>query len=263
MAEVRAAKHLGQHFLTDDSVISQMVACIAPREGDHLIEIGPGLGALTLPVLSRAKEMTAIEFDCRVIAPLTMKVANVGKLKLIEADVLTVQFADIASAPIRLIGNLPYNLSSPILFHCLAQREHLMDMHFMLQKEVVERICAEPNSKDYGRLSIMLQLYLETENLFDISPDAFDPPPKVDSAVVRLTPLSAPRWQVDDEAVFEKVVRIAFSQRRKMLRKSLSQWFSSEALETLGIDPTARPETLNGEGFAVIANALAKQEKYE
>lgn len=256
MAEVRAAKHLGQHFLIDDNVISRMVACLALQESDHIIEIGPGLGALTLPVLNSVKQMSAIEFDHRVLAPLSAKAAAIGQLNLIEADVLTVQFSDIAAAPIRLIGNLPYNLSSPILFHCLAQRQNIADMHFMLQKEVVERICAEPGGKDYGRLSIMLQQHLDTENLFDIPPDAFEPPPKVDSAVVRLTPLAQPRWQVDDEMIFEKIVRITFSQRRKMLRKSLSQWFTSSQLEALEIAPTARPETLSGGEFAVIANAL-------
>lgn len=261
MAEVRAAKHLGQHFLADDHVIGDMLSAIYPQPDERIIEIGPGLGALTLPVLAKAGALTAIEFDSRVLAPLARKAAAVGKLNLIEADVLTVDFADLGLAtPLRIIGNLPYNLSSPILFHCLAQRQHIQDMHFMLQKEVVERIVAQPDNKDYGRLSLMLQQYLLTESLFDIPPEAFDPPPKVDSAVVRLVPRAAPQWAVQSPAHFALVVKTAFAQRRKMLRKSLSHWFSSEALQQLDIDPTLRPENLDGAGFARLADALLAKE---
>ncbi|WP_455003942.1 16S rRNA (adenine(1518)-N(6)/adenine(1519)-N(6))-dimethyltransferase RsmA [Cardiobacterium hominis] len=166
-----------------------------------------------------------------------------------------------APQKLRLVGNLPYNLSSPILFHCLAQREHIHDMHYMLQKEVVDRITAAPGSKTYGRLSLMAQLWCETTALFDIPPDAFDPPPKVDSAVVRLVPRPAPAWQIDDLATFDETVRLAFAQRRKMLRKTFAHWMSAAALEALDIDPTARAETLDGAAFARLANARYQQER--
>ena len=166
-----------------------------------------------------------------------------------------------APQKLRLVGNLPYNLSSPILFHCLAQREHIHDMHYMLQKEVVDRITAAPGSKTYGRLSLMAQLWCETTALFDIPPDAFDPPPKVDSAVVRLVPRAAPAWQIDDLATFEETVRLAFAQRRKMLRKTFAHWMNAAALEALDIDPTARAETLDGAAFARLANAHYQQER--
>ena len=166
-----------------------------------------------------------------------------------------------APQKLRLVGTLPYNLSSPILFHCLAQREHIHDMHYMLQKEVVDRITAAPGSKTYGRLSLMAQLWCETTALFTIPPDAFDPPPKVDSAVVRLVPRVAPAWQIDDLATFEETVRLAFAQRRKMLRKTFAHWMSAAALEALDIDPTARAETLDGAAFARLANARYQQER--
>ncbi|SUO94798.1 16S rRNA (adenine(1518)-N(6)/adenine(1519)-N(6))-dimethyltransferase RsmA [Suttonella ornithocola] len=256
MAEIRAAKHLGQHFLTDESVISKMLSAIYPKIGDNILEIGPGLGALTLPVLSQSKIMTAIEYDRRVIPFLAEKAKKIGELNLIEADVLTIAFDKIAKPPVRVIGNLPYNLSSPILFHCLSQRNSIIDMHFMLQREVVERITAAPGNKNYGRLTIMLSQYLESENLFDIPPTAFDPPPKVDSAVVRLIPLKTTRWEIFSSSLFEEIVRVAFGQRRKMLRKSLSNYLDSQALESLEILPTIRPEMLGGEDFAKIANYL-------
>lgn len=264
MAEVKAAKHLGQHFLTDPSVIARMVKAIAPQQGESLIEIGPGLGALTLPVLEKSGALTAIEYDHRVLAPLQQKAAKLGKLTLIEADILTVNFSELQlPSPLRLIGNLPYNLSSPILFHCLAQRQQIRDMHFMLQKEVVDRITASPGNKDYGRLSLMLQQHLEAEPLFDISADAFDPPPKVESAVVRLTPRPNPAWLVENTAHFEQIIRLAFSQRRKMLRKSLAAYFDSATLTALNIDPTARPETLSGAEFATLANHLTQQHPHD
>lgn len=261
MSEVRAAKSLGQHFLRDEGIIAQMVAAIEPRPEDMLVEIGPGLGALTLPVLSKCKALTAIEFDPRVLDILARKAAALGELRLIHDDVLNIDFAALADGgKLRLIGNLPYNLSSPILFHCLAARAHIEDMHFMLQKEVVERIVAEPGSKAYGRLSVMVQQVCDTENLFEIAPDAFDPPPKVDSAVVRLVPLAQQRWPCD-AACFDLIVRSAFGQRRKMVRKSLGQWFAADDFAAMGIDPTARPETLDGGDFAAMAQWMQRKEK--
>lgn len=259
MSNLRAAKHLGQHFLVDDGIIEQLVAHIHPQSVESLLEIGPGLGALTLPLLRESGALTAIEFDHRVLVPLRQKAQAIGKLTLIHADILQVDFATLdLPAPLKVVGNLPYNLSSPIIFHCLAQRAMISDMIFMLQKEVVERICAEPGSKAYGRLSIMVQLYCACEALFDIAPDAFDPPPKVDSAVVRITPRAHPTWVVDDWAQFDALVRAAFSQRRKMVRKSLAHWFGAEDFVALDIDPTARPETLSGNDFARMANHRRK-----
>jgi len=392
MNEVKAAKHLGQHFLRDEAVIARLLAVINAKAGEAILEIGPGLGALTLPLLRQTGALTAVEYDPRVLAPLAKKAATLGTLHLIHADILTINFgellakqppppvgegrgggsdqpasatstppspraggagsgvhphtaaaesaathkvrlgapqaAEIITAPhsptdsppppvgegwggcsehlalgavdnstdeplslwergwgegekiargggskhpapatrpapqkLRLVGNLPYNLSSPILFHCLAQREHIHDMHYMLQKEVVDRITAAPGSKTYGRLSLMAQLWCETTALFDIPPDAFDPPPKVDSAVVRLVPRAAPAWQIDDLATFEETVRLAFAQRRKMLRKTFAHWMNAAALEALDIDPTARAETLDGAAFARLANAHYQQER--
>ena len=468
MNEVKAAKHLGQHFLRDEAVIARLLAVINAKAGERILEIGPGLGALTLPLLRQSGALTAVEYDPRVLAPLTKKAAALGTLHLIHADILTIDFAELLaaesppspsgegdgggvrshtaaaespsdippppvgegrgggsehsapatstlpsprgggdgggahphttnaespadlllspqdaqasaagdwnsssegreswgggkastsstiapsstitneaftaphspaelppsprgggdgggvrlhpanaesptaalpppvgvgqgggsehSAPaintppsprgggdgggvrlhtanaesstekLRLVGNLPYNLSSPILFHCLAQRQHIHDMHYMLQKEVVDRITAAPGSKTYGRLSLMAQLWCETTALFDIPPDAFEPPPKVDSAVVRLVPRAAPAWQIDDLATFEETVRLAFAQRRKMLRKTFAHWMSESELKVLDIDPTARAETLDGAAFARLANARYQQERQQ
>lgn len=260
MSEVRAAKALGQHFLRDDNVIARMVDEIDPRVGEAIVEIGPGLGALTLPVLQRCRALTAIEFDPRVLDILARKAKALGALHLLHDDVLNVDLAALAAGKmLRLIGNLPYNLSSPILFHCLAARTHIADMHFMLQKEVVERIVAAPGSKAYGRLGIMIRQACDAEHLFDIAPDAFDPPPKVDSAIVRLVPLAAPRWPVDNEENFALLVRTAFSQRRKMVRKSLAQWFGADDFAALDIDPTARPETLDGSDFAAMTQWMQRK----
>ena len=394
MNEVKAAKHLGQHFLRDEAVIARLLAVINAKAGEAILEIGPGLGALTLPLLRQTGAMTAVEYDPRVLAPLAKKAATLGTLHLIHADILTIDFgellakqppppvgegrgggsdqpasatstppspragragsgvhphtaaaesaathrvrlgapqeAETITAPhspaemppppvgegwgggsehlalgavdnstdeplslwergwgegekiargggskhpapatrpapqkLRLVGNLPYNLSSPILFHCLAQRQHIHDMHYMLQKEVVDRITAAPGSKTYGRLSLMAQLWCETTALFDIPPDAFDPPPKVDSAVVRLVPRPAPAWQIDDLATFDETVRLAFAQRRKMLRKTFAHWMNAAALEALDIAPTARAETLDGAAFARLANARYQQERQQ
>ena len=458
MNEVKAAKHLGQHFLRDEAVIARLLAVINAKAGERILEIGPGLGALTLPLLRQIGALTAVEYDPRVLAPLAKKAATLGTLHLIHADILTINFAELLAAEsphspadmppplrsggglgrgcensaqaadslpppveegrggfhphttvaesstdakkplslwdtqrsreardrgwgegeksegskhpasaseslpspcgggvrlhisaaesltahrvrlgapqetgtitalhsptetppppvgegwgggsghlalgavdnstdeplslwergwgegekiargggskhpapatkkLRLVGNLPYNLSSPILFHCLAQRQHIHDMHYMLQKEVVDRITAAPGSKTYGRLSLMAQLWCETTALFDIPPDAFDPPPKVDSAVVRLVPRAAPAWQIDDLATFEETVRLAFAQRRKMLRKTFAHWMNAAALEALDIDPTARAETLDGAAYARLANARYQQERQQ
>jgi 16S rRNA (adenine1518-N6/adenine1519-N6)-dimethyltransferase len=222
----QARKRFGQHFLADSSVIDDIVRAIAPKPGQALIEIGPGLGALTLPVLERCERLTVVELDRDLAARLRKNPA----LDVIEADALTVDFAAIAAQrdqQLRLIGNLPYNISSPILFHLLPAAEQVLDQHFMLQKEVCERMAAEPGSKTYGRLSVMLQWRYHIELLLDVPPEAFEPPPRVDSAVVRMTPWPQPC--AIDVSVLESLVAAAFSQRRKLLRNSLGPWLDQRS----------------------------------
>lgn len=224
-----ARKRFGQNFLVDQGVIGEIVRAIAPKPGEALVEIGPGLGALTNPVVERCGKLTVIELDRDLAARLRKR----PELDVIESDVLKVDFAALAAArgqKLRVIGNLPYNISSPILFHLLPCAEHVVDQHFMLQKEVVERMVATPGNKDYSRLSVMLQWRYDMESVVDVPPGSFDPPPKVDSAVVRMTPLAEPP-QVD-AAVLETLVAVAFSQRRKILRNTLGAWITQQGIET-------------------------------
>ncbi|KPF51191.1 16S rRNA methyltransferase [beta proteobacterium AAP121] len=223
-----ARKRFGQHFLTDDAVIDDIVRCIAPLPGQALVEIGPGLGAMTFPLLQRCQALTVIELD-RDLAARLRKQAG---LNVIEADVLNVDFAALADAAgqkLRVVGNLPYNISTPILFHLLGVFGRVQDQHFMLQKEVVDRMAAAPGSKDYGRLSVMLQWRYRIENVLDVPPEAFDPPPRVDSAIVRMEPLPADDGV--DGARLGELVAIAFSQRRKILRGTLGRWIAQQGLE--------------------------------
>lgn len=258
-----AKKHLGQNFLHDRGVIDKIVQAINPQPGDALVEIGPGQGALTFPLLRRHGELTAIEFDRDLHAPLQAAARAHGKLHLIEGDVLGVDFSALAAAhgdtqrQIRLAGNLPYNLSSPILFHALDHAAAIRDMHFMLQKEVVERMAAGPGSKVYGRLSAMLQAYCAVTPLFVVPPGAFRPAPKVDSAVVRLVPKAAACIDVANHAVFANVVRAAFGQRRKTLRNALHDVADSAQIEAAGLRPDARAEQVDVAGFVRLANLLA------
>ena len=255
-------KALGQHFLTDRGYIEKIVLAVDPRPGDRLVEIGPGQGAITFPLLDRHGELTVIEFDRDLIFPLSEAARAHGTLEVIHRDVLTVDFSALAhnGGPIRLVGNLPYNLSSPILFHALEHAAAIRDMHFMLQKEVVDRMAAAPGSKVYGRLSVMLQAYCEVTPLFDVPPGAFRPPPKVDSAVVRLLPRPAERIEVRDHARFETVVRAAFGQRRKTLRNALSGVCDSAQIEAAGLRPDARAEQVEVAGFVQLANTTGNGE---
>lgn len=258
MPEISAKKNLGQHFLVDNNFIEKMLNFINPQAGESILEIGAGLGALSIPVLKRCQKMTAIEVDKRSIEILQEKAKNVGELNLIYGDFLKIKLEDLnLKYPIRLIGNLPYNISTPILFHCLNQRALIKDMVFMLQKEVVERICAKSNSKNYGRLSIMLEQFFTAEFLFTIPPSAFSPPPKVDSAVLIMKVRNTPAWEVLEQNLFADLVKVAFSQRRKMIRKSLNNFISITDLEKLEINPQLRPENLTGAEFARIANFVA------
>ena len=256
-----AKKGLGQHFLHDHGIIHGIVRAVNPQPGERLVEIGPGQGAITYPLLDRHGELTVIEFDRDLIVPLTQAAAAHGALTVIHRDVLQVDFTALAGkgGTLRLVGNLPYNLSTPILFHALGHAPAITDMVFMLQKEVVERMGADPGSKVYGRLSVMLQAYCTVTPLFDVPPTAFRPPPKVDSAVVRLVPRAPESIGIDDHAKFAHVVRDAFGQRRKTLRNALSKLCDSAAMEAVGVRPGDRAEQLPVGDFVRLANWLAER----
>ncbi|MFG6088635.1 16S rRNA (adenine(1518)-N(6)/adenine(1519)-N(6))-dimethyltransferase RsmA [Stenotrophomonas indicatrix] len=251
-----AKKQLGQHFLADRYYIDKIVMAVNPRDGDRLVEIGPGQGAITLPLLRVHPKMTVIEFDRDLIAPLTAAAEPLGELTIVNRDVLRVDFTELADGqPIRLVGNLPYNISSPILFHALEHAAVVSDMHFMLQKEVVDRMAAGPGSKVFGRLSVMLQAYCEVTSLFVVPPGAFRPPPKVDSAVVRLVPRDPASIDIKDHKRFAEVVKAAFGQRRKTLRNALNNVVSAEQFVAAGVRPDARAEQLDVAEFIALANA--------
>jgi 16S rRNA (adenine1518-N6/adenine1519-N6)-dimethyltransferase len=225
----RARKRFGQHFLNDDAIVDAIVRAIDPQPGQRLVEIGPGLGALTFPLQSRCPQFTVIELDRDLAARLRQRPG----LDVIEGDVLTVDFAALAArlgGRLRVVGNLPYNISTPILFHLLDAVDHVQDQHFMLQKEVVDRMAAAPGSKAYGRLSVMLQWRYRIEAVLDVPPEAFDPPPRVDSAVVRMSPLHA--GDDVDGSRLSALVAVAFSQRRKMLRGTLGRWIEQQGIAT-------------------------------
>ncbi|MDE2456641.1 MAG: 16S rRNA (adenine(1518)-N(6)/adenine(1519)-N(6))-dimethyltransferase RsmA [Burkholderiales bacterium] len=255
MSGHQARKRFGQHFLSDESVLAAIIAAIDPRPGDALVEIGPGLGALTHPLLECVDRLTVIELDRDLAARLRRN----PRLDVIEADVLTVDFEALATAagrPLRVVGNLPYNISTPILFHLLGAAGRIADQHFMLQKEVVERMAAGPGSKNYGRLSVMLQWRYDIESVLDVPPEAFDPPPRVDSAVVRMQPLPAPPEV--DAALLSELVLVAFSQRRKLLRHTLGRWLAERALAP-GFDLQRRAEEVPvAEYLALAAQATEK-----
>ena len=253
-----AKKSLGQHFLHERGVVDHIILAVDPKPGDRIVEIGPGQGAMTFPLLARHGALTAIEFDRDLLQPLAAQARAHGELTLVHADVLNVDLTALAAGQrIRLVGNLPYNLSSPILFHALDHAGAIRDMHFMLQKEVVDRMAAPPGSKVYGRLSVMLQAYCEVTALFTVGPGAFRPPPKVDSAVVRLLPRAPATIGIDDPARFAAIVRAAFGQRRKTLRNSLGDACTPEQLQAAGIDPGERAERLSVDDFIRLANQPA------
>ena len=260
-----AKKSLGQNFLHERGVIGKILLAVDPKPGDRIVEIGPGQGALTLPMLDRHGALTAIEFDRDLLEPLAAAARAHGELTLLHADVLSVDFTALAAAGgparsdarLRLVGNLPYNLSSPILFHALDHAPAIRDMHFMLQKEVVDRMAAGPGSKVYGRLSVMLLAECIVTPLFKVAPGAFRPAPKVDSAVVRLVPRPAGAAGIVDRARFAAVVRAAFGQRRKTLRNALGGLLDAAAIEAAGLRPDARAEQVPVEGFVRLANLPA------
>jgi 16S rRNA (adenine1518-N6/adenine1519-N6)-dimethyltransferase len=252
-------KRFGQHFLHDPAIITRIVDAIAPQSDEHLVEIGPGLGALTAPLLRRVPIMDAIEIDRDAIRELRVKTEHLGALQIHEADVLKFDIGALRTdeRPLRLVGNLPYNISTPLLFHLIAQRQHIRDMHFMLQKEVVDRMAAQPDTQAYGRLTVMLAPWVKVESLFDIGPGAFRPPPRVTSSVVRLTPHATAPFAIADQAIFARVVAAAFAQRRKTLRNALKLILPESAILRAGIDPNIRGETLSPAHFAVLAAQYA------
>jgi len=252
---IRARKRFGQHFLHDPGVLARIVAAIDPRPGDRVVEIGPGLGALSLPLLERCRRLEVIEIDRDVIPELQRRCAGAGELVVHQGDVLEMDIAALhgGGERLRVCGNLPYNISTPLLFHLLAARGVIADMHFMLQKEVVDRMVAAPGSKIYGRLTVMLAASCRSEALFRVGRGAFQPPPAVDSAVVRLVPHAADPFPLPDRARYARIVAAAFSMRRKTLRNGLRGLLGPEVFEASGIDANRRPETLSPAEFAQLA----------
>ena len=259
MAQHQARKRFGQNFLVDQAIIDSIVAAIAPARGDRIVEIGPGLSALTVPLLAALDHLTVIEIDRDLAARLRNRY-SADRLTVVEADVLTVDFSTLAhDSGLRVVGNLPYNISSPLLFHLAQYADRVVDQHFMLQREVIDRMVAEPGSSDYSRLSVMLQSRYAMEKLFDVPPESFDPPPRVVSAVVRMVPLPQDRPRPLDQALFEQVVIKAFGQRRKMLRRSLSDWSGQIDWQGLDIPETARAEDVSVTQYMALADALFSQ----
>ncbi|MDK9726085.1 MAG: 16S rRNA (adenine(1518)-N(6)/adenine(1519)-N(6))-dimethyltransferase RsmA [Sterolibacteriaceae bacterium MAG5] len=250
-----ARRRFGQNFLVAPGVIRGIVDAIAPRRDDRMVEIGPGLGALTEPLLACLDHLHVVEIDRDLIARLRRRFPA-DRLSIHEGDALAFDFGSLG-APLRIVGNLPYNISTPLLFHLAGFAERIGDMHFMLQKEVVDRMAAAPGSGDFGRLSVMLQYRFHVECLFPVPPEAFDPAPKVDSAIVRLIPRAAAERTARDEEVLARVVAAAFSQRRKMLRNTLREMIPADGLTALGIAPTARAEDLAVADFVALANSLS------
>jgi 16S rRNA (adenine1518-N6/adenine1519-N6)-dimethyltransferase len=251
----RPRKRFGQHFLHDPAVIERIVSAIAPRPNERLVEIGPGEGALTFPLLERGARLTVIELDRDLASRLEARPEAGRRLEVIRGDALEVSLAALAAPGerLRLVGNLPYNVSTPLLFRFLEQMGVIRDMHFMLQREVVARMAATPGSRTYGRLSVMLAASCRVEALFDIGPGAFRPPPKVWSSIVRLEPWASPPFELDDPRRYAEVVRRAFGQRRKTLRNALSGLLDEAAIRGAGCDPGARAETLSPADFARLA----------
>ena len=250
-----ARKRFGQNFLVDSGIISAIVSAINPQRGDTVVEIGPGLGAITEPLLARVDHLHVVEIDRDLIARLK-KQHSPERMTIHEGDALAFDFASIGKN-MHLVGNLPYNISTPLLFHLADYAENVYDMHFMLQKEVVERMVAEPGDADFGRLSVMLQYRFYMEWLIDVPPESFEPAPKVESAVVRLIPKPAAELNAKNLDKLSQVVLAAFSQRRKMLRNTLKGLLDDAGFAALDIDPTRRAEDIPVEGYVRIANYLS------
>jgi 16S rRNA (adenine1518-N6/adenine1519-N6)-dimethyltransferase len=253
----RPKKRFGQHFLTDRHYLERIVAAIGPRPGDHMVEIGPGTGLMTEELVRTVEHLHVVEIDRELAAALRSRFPG-AKVSVHEADALEFDFGSLP-APLRVVGNLPYNVSTPILFHIAAVADRIADCTFMLQKEVVDRMVALPATADYGRLSVMLQYRFEMHALLRVPPGAFTPPPKVDSAVVRMQPLDAQRRRARQEDVFARLVAAAFSQRRKTLRNAVRALADDAAFDAAGIDPSRRGETLSVDEFISLADSACGQ----
>ncbi|WP_119393394.1 16S rRNA (adenine(1518)-N(6)/adenine(1519)-N(6))-dimethyltransferase RsmA [Salinibius halmophilus] len=252
----KARKRFGQNFLHDQRVIDRIISAINPKPGQRIVEIGPGQGAMTEGLLAGTQgHLDVVELDRDLVPILRAKFFQAAALTIHEADAMKFDFSALAQAKIRVVGNLPYNISTPLIFHLLSHKDSISDMHFMLQKEVVERLCAEPGSSAYGRLGVMVQYYCDSTHLFNVGPGAFNPPPKVDSAIVRLMPRPA-TLQAKDEQVFANLVRQAFSQRRKTLKNNLKGLLTAEQIESLDISASIRPEKVSVEQFVALSNLL-------
>ena len=256
-----ARKRFGQNFLNDQFVIDSIVSAINPLKGQAMVEIGPGLGALTEPVGERLDEMTVIELDRDLAARLQTHPFLAPKLTIYQQDAMTMDFRELSQKigqPLRVFGNLPYNISTPLMFHLFSYTDAIADMHFMLQKEVVNRLVAGPNSKAYGRLTVMAQYFCNVIPVLEVPPTAFTPAPKVDSAVVRLIPHATIPHPVKELRVLSRVTTEAFNKRRKTIRNSLGHLFSAEVMAELGIDPTLRAENISVAQYCQLANYLAE-----
>jgi len=255
----KARKRFGQNFLQDSRIIHQIVMAINPSEDDHVVEIGPGQGAITQPLLDTHCQLDVVELDRDLVERLNTQFSHIDRFTLHSADALTFDFAALEHGKaLRIIGNLPYNISTPLLFHLLSQAAHIKDMHFMLQKEIVDRLQAQPGSKQFGRLSIMIQLYCHVEALFDVDPECFHPRPKVMSSIVRLTPYAQQKYHIDDLVLFETIVKAAFSQRRKTIRNTLKNICDDFTFDAAQIDPSSRAEALSINDFVRLSNQLSK-----
>lgn len=255
MSRHRPRKRFGQHFLRDPGVIDAIVRAIAAADADTVVEIGPGEGVMTRPLAARCGALHAIELDRDLAARLRQDLGDRANVTIHEADALDFDYASLPG-PLRIVGNLPYNISTPLLFVLLEYRDMIVDMHFMLQKEVVDRMAAQPGSKAYGRLGIMLGCHFAIEALFDVDPRAFEPPPEVISSVVRLVPLPAGTYEIRDQQRLSRLVAQAFSQRRKTIRNSLRGTADVSMLEAAGIDPGLRAEAISIGAYVRLANAL-------
>jgi len=258
MAKHRARKRFGQHFLSDPGVIDAMIRAVHPASDDVVVEIGPGQGAITDALGRSAGHLHLVELDRDLVARLRNQYDNNPNVTVHEADALQFDFSALGDR-LRVVGNLPYNISTPLLFHLLKFRGQILDMHFMLQKEVVNRMAAGPGSKAYGRLGIMLGCHLNIESLFDVPPEAFDPPPKVTSAVVRLDPLPPGAFEINDEAGLSTLVATAFMQRRKTLRNALRKLVERPDFEATGIDAGLRPEQVSIADYVRLSNYLRQK----
>ncbi len=254
----KARKRFGQNFLNDQNIIDRIVRSIHPQASDRLVEIGPGQGAITRQLIEACPQLQVIELDRDLIPILLAQFAKYDDFAIHQEDALRFDFASLIKnkQPLRIVGNLPYNISTPLIFHLLSYQDRISDMHFMLQKEVVNRLVASPGEKNYGRLSVMVQYFCQVENLFEVPPESFDPKPKVDSAIVRLQPYKTLPYVADNFDFFSHLVNTAFQQRRKTLRNTLKQIADSDTIASVNIDTGLRPENLSVKDYVELSNEL-------